>query len=181
VPVPVVTFLLRTNGDPARLAPALRSAVTEADGALIPDAVSSLEARIMTGLARPRLYALLIGGFAVLALSVAVVGLFGVVSYSVAQRGRELAVRSALGATRRDIMRLVFRQGAVVTVAGVAAGLLLAAALTRSVGALLFGVTPYDPATFITVPLLLLVVSAVACAIPARRAARLDPLSALRR
>jgi predicted permease len=181
MPVPVVTFLLRTNGDPARLAPALRSAVTEADGALIPDAVSSLEARIMTGLARPRLYALLIGGFAVLALSVAVVGLFGVVSYSVAQRGRELAVRSALGATRRDIMRLVFRQGAVVTVAGVAAGLLLAAALTRSVGALLFGVTPYDPATFITVPLLLLVVSAVACAIPARRAARLDPLSALRR
>ena len=107
------------TGDPANLAPALRTAVAEIDGGLVPDAVSSLEARILTGLARPRLYAMLVGGFALLALLVASVGLFGVLSYSIAQRRRELAVRSALGATRADIMRLVFRQGSLVAGVGV--------------------------------------------------------------
>jgi predicted permease len=177
---PVVTVLLRTTGDPAALLPALRTAVAEADGGLVPDAVSSLEARILTGLARPRLYALLVGGFALLALLVASVGLFGVLSYSVAQRSRELAVRSALGATRADIMRLVFRQGTVVAAVGVIAGLAIAATLTRSMAALLYGVTAYDLTTFVAVPIVLLAVSALACALPARRAARQDPLTALR-
>ena len=178
--VPVVTVLLRTTGDPATLTPALRTAVTEADGGLVPDAVSSLEARILTGLARPRLYALLVGGFAVLALLVASVGLFGVLSYSIAQRSRELAVRSALGATRGDIMRLVFRQGSLVAAVGVIAGLAIAATLTRSMAALLYGVTAYDPTTFVVVPIVLFAVSALACALPARRAARENPLTALR-
>jgi predicted permease len=178
--VPVVTVLLRTAGDPATLTPALRAAVAEADSGLVPDAVASLEARILTGLARPRLYALLVGGFALLALLVASVGLFGVLSYSVAQRSRELAVRSALGATRGDIMRLVFRQGTVVAAVGVITGLAVAATLTRSVAALLYGVTAYDLTTFLAVPIVLFAVSAVACALPARRAAREDPLAALR-
>jgi putative ABC transport system permease protein len=178
--VPVVTLVLRTTGDPADLAPALRTAVAGIDGGLVPDAVSSLEARILTGLARPRLYALLVGGFALLALLVASVGLFGVLSYSIAQRRRELAVRSALGATRGDIMRLVFRQGSLVAAVGVVAGLAIAAALTRSMAALLYGVTAYDLTTFVGVPLLLFAVSALACALPARRAARQDPLRALR-
>ena len=171
---------MRTAGDPANLAPALRTAVAEIDNGLVPDAVSSLEARILTGLARPRLYALLVGGFALLALLVASVGLFGVLSYSIAQRRRELAVRSALGATRGDIMRLVFRQGSLVAAAGVVAGLAIAAALTRSMAALLYGVTAYDLTTFVGVPVLLFAVSALACALPARRAARQDPLRALR-
>ena len=162
------------------LAPALRTAVAEVGGGLVPDAVSSLEARILTGLARPRLYALLVGGFALLALLVASVGLFGVLSYSIAQRRRELAVRSALGATRADIMRLVFRQGGLVAAVGVIAGLAIAAALTRSMAALLYGVTAYDPTTFVAVPLLLFAICATACALPARRAARQDPLRALR-
>ena len=180
VTVPVVTLVLRTAGDPANLAPALRTAVAEFDSGLVPDAVSSLDARILTGLARPRLYALLVGGFALLALLVASVGLFGVLSYSIAQRRRELAVRSALGATRGDIMRLVFRQGSLVAAAGVIAGLAIAAALTRSIAALLYGVTTYDLTTFAGVPVLLFAVSALACALPARRAARQDPLRALR-
>ena len=171
---------MRTAGDPANLAPALRTAVAEIDNGLVPDAVSSLEARILTGLARPRLYALLVGGFALLALLVASVGLFGVLSYSIAQRRRELAVRSALGATRGDIMRLVFRQGSLVAAAGVVAGLAIAAALTRSMAALLYGVTAYSLTTFVGVPVLLFAVSALACALPARRAARQDPLRALR-
>ena len=178
--VPVVTVLLRTKADPVALTPALRTAVAEADSALVPDAVSTLEARILTGLARPRLYAVLVGGFAVLALLVASVGLFGVLSYSVAQRRRELAVRSALGATRGDIMRLVFRQGSLVAVVGVMAGLAMAATLTRSMAALLYGVTAYDVTTFVAVPLVLFAVSALACALPARRAARQDPLTVLR-
>ena len=178
--VPVVTLLLRTAGDPANLAPALRTAVAEIDNGLVPDAVSSLEARILTGLARPGCTPLLVGGFALLALLVASVGLFGVLSYSIAQRRRELAVRSALGATRGDIMRLVFRQGSLVAAAGVIAGLAIAAALTRSMAALLYGVTAYDLTTFVAVPLLLFAISALACALPARRAARQDPLRALR-
>jgi putative ABC transport system permease protein len=180
LPVPVVTMVLRTNGDPASLAPALRMAVAEIDSGLVPDAVSSLEARILTGLARPRLYAVLVGGFAFLALIVASVGLFGVLSYSVAQRRRELAVRSALGATRADIMRLVFRQGSLVAGVGVVAGLAVAATLTRSLATLLYGVTAYDLTTFVAVPLLLFAVSALACLLPARRAAQQDPLRALR-
>jgi predicted permease len=177
--VPVITLVLRTSGDPARLAPELRAVVAGLDSSVVPDAVSPLEARILTGLARPRLYALLTGGFALLALLVAAVGLFGVLSYSVAQRRRELAVRSALGATGGDIMRLVFREGSLVAGAGILAGLGLAFALTRSMSALLFGVTSYDLTTFVAVPLLLLAVSAVACVVPARRAAQQDPLRVL--
>jgi predicted permease len=181
LPVPVVTLVLRTSGDPARLAPALRAAVAGVDSSVAPDAVSPLEARILTGLARPRLYALLTGGLALLAVIVAAVGLFGVLSYAVAQRRRELAVRSALGATHGDIMRLVFRQGSLVAGVGVAAGVGLALALTRSLSALLFGISAYDLTTFVAVPLLLFAVSAAACLLPARRAARQDPLWALRR
>ena len=180
LPVPVVTLVLRTSGDPARLAPALRAAVAGVDNSVVADAVSPLEARILTGLARPRLYALLTGGFALLALIVAAVGLFGVLSYAVAQRRRELAVRTALGATHGDIMRLVVRQGSLVAGLGVVAGLGLALALTRSLSALLFGISAYDLPTFVAVPLLLLAVSAVACVVPALRAAREDPLRALR-
>ena len=91
-----------------------------------------------------------------------------------------MAVRQALGATRGDIMRLVFRQGSLVATAGVIAGLAIAATLTRSMAALLYGVTVYDPTTFVAVPLVLFAVSALACALPARRAARQDPLTALR-
>ena len=111
---------------------------------------------------------------------VASVGLFGVLSYSIAQRRRELAVRSALGATRADIMRLVFRQGGLVAAAGVIAGLAIAAALTRSMATLLYGVTAYDPTTFVAVPLLLRDLCHSIAALPARRAARQDPLRALR-
>jgi putative ABC transport system permease protein len=180
VAVPVVTLLLRASGDTLSLAPAVRAVVRDADGALVPDAIATLEARLMTSLARPRLYAVLLGGFAVFALAIAGVGLFGVLAYGVAQRSRELAVRAALGAQRLDLVRLVLRQAIVVTAAGLAVGLLSSVVLARSTSALLYGITPYDPVTFVAVPVMLAVVALLACVSPALRAARLDPLKVLR-
>jgi ABC-type antimicrobial peptide transport system permease subunit len=116
----------------------------------------------------------------VFALAIAAVGLFGVLSYSVAQRSREIAVRSALGARPSAIVRLVVVQGLAVALAGTVAGLVLSLALGRWISTFLYGVTPHDPLTFIAVPLALLTVAAVACFVPARRAATLDPLQVLR-
>jgi putative ABC transport system permease protein len=178
--VPVVTLVVRTHGDPVALAPALRAVVREADAGLVPDAVMTMEDRMLTTLARPRLYAVLLGTFAALALAVAAVGLFGVLSYSVAQRSRELAVRTALGARRIDIAALVLRQGLAVTGAGLAAGLLGSLALMRSIETLLYGITVRDGVTYVAVPIVLLFVAAAACLVPARDAARIDPLRALR-
>jgi predicted permease len=178
--VPVVTLLVRAQGDPAALAGALRGAVRDADGTLVSEAVMTLEDRVLLGLARPRLYMVLLGGFAAFAIVIAGVGLFAVVSYSVAQRSRELAVRAALGAQTSDIVGLVVRQGLTIAVGGIAIGLIAAVVLTRSMSTFLYGVTPHDALTFVSVPLVLLVVTAIACLVPARRAARLDPLRVLR-
>ena len=180
LPVPVVTLLVRSEGDPRTLAPALRTAVREADAGLVPEVVMPMQDRMLTSLARPRLYAILLGALAVFALVVATVGLFGVLSFTVAQRSRELAVRAALGARPSDIVRLVLRQGLIVTSVGLAAGLLGSAALARSMGTLLYGVTPHDAVTYVIVPALVICMAAAACFAPALRAARLDPLRVLR-
>jgi ABC-type antimicrobial peptide transport system permease subunit len=180
VAVPVVTLLLRTAGDPRALAPALRAAIRQADEGLVPDAVALLEDRLLTTIARPRLYAVLLGGFAVFALLVAAVGLFAVLSYAVAQRSRELAVRTALGARPVDIIRLVLGRTLAVTCVGLVVGLLGSLALMRSIGTLLYGITPHDGITYAGVSAILIVVAMVASFAPARRAARLDPVKALR-
>jgi putative ABC transport system permease protein len=154
--------------------------VREADAGLVPDAVTTMEARLLTTLARPRLYAILLGGYATLGLLIAAVGLFGVLSYTVALRTRELAVRAALGAQQSDIIRLVLRQTLGMMTAGLAAGLLASLLLSRSTAALLYGITPYDTFTFVAVPVVLGLAAIAACVGPALRAARLDPLRALR-
>jgi putative ABC transport system permease protein len=180
LPVSAVTLLVRSAREPGALGPGLRTAIREADGGLVAGAVMTMEDRMLTSLARPRLYAIVLGGFAAVALVVATVGLFGVLSYTVALRSRELAVRTALGARPRDIARLVLRQGLTVTGAGLAAGLLGSLALTRSLGALLYGVTPYDGLTYLLVPIIVVCMAVAACVGPAHRAARLDPLRAFR-
>lgn len=180
IAVPVVTFVVRTAGHVAAPTAALRMAVREADQSLVPEAVMMLEDRISLSLARPRLYAGLLGGFAAVALMIAAVGLFGVLSYTVSQRSRELAVRAALGAQQIDIVRLVLRHGLLVTGSGIAVGLLSSLALMRSISALLYGIVPFDGITYFVVPIILLAVAAAACFGPARRAARIDPLVALR-
>ena len=147
---------------------------------LVADVVVPLEQRLLTTLARPRLYAMLLGGFATFALVVAVVGLFGLLSYSVSLRSREIAIRTALGARRVDILRLVLRQGLGVTLGGVAAGTLASAWLSEAVSSQLYGVTTHDTPTFVLVPVLLVAVGMLACLLPARRAATLDPQRILR-
>ena len=178
---PVGTLLVRIDGDRGLVSSEVRAALREADATLIATPVMTLEDRLlMTSLARPRLYAVLLGAFAVIAVVITAVGLFGVLSYVVAQRTRELGVRAALGARRIDLVGLVVRQGLGVAIAGIAAGLIAATWLARFVSALLYGVTQHDPATYLAVPLVLLAVALIACLAPAWRAARLDPLRALR-
>jgi putative ABC transport system permease protein len=174
------TLIVRTTGDPSSLAPTLRAIVRAQDPSVVVDSVMTMEDRVLTGLARPRLYAVLLAAFAGLALVIAAVGLFGVMSYTVAQRSRELAVRTALGARRSDIVRLVLREGLALTIAGIAAGLLLSAWLTRTIAALLYGVSEHDLLTYAAVPVVLLLAAAIACIVPARRASRLDPLQVLK-
>jgi len=121
-----------------------------------------------------------LGIFATLALVLAVVGIYGVVSYAVAQRTHEIGVRMALGAQRTDVLGMVIRQGMVTTVGGVIVGVLGAVAATRLLSSLLYGVEATDPMTFATVSLVLVGIAVLASYIPARRAARVDPLIALR-
>jgi len=174
------TVVIRMSGDPHRFVPELRHLVSEQDPAVVLDSVFTMDERLLQNLARPRLYAIMLGGFAAFALAIAGVGLFGVLSYAVAQRSREIAVRSALGARPSQIVRMVIRQGLTIAVGGIAVGLIAAIALSRSMATFLYGVTPHDTITFVAVPLVLLAVAAIACFIPARRAARLDPLRVLR-
>ena len=151
-----------------------------ADERLAADVAVPLEQRLLTTLARPRLYAMLLGAFAAFALVIAAVGLFGLLSYSVSLRSRELAMRAALGARRVDIVRLVLRQGLSVMIAGIGAGLLASAWLTRVLSTQLYGVTPARHRDVYLVPLLLFAAGALACLMPARRASNLDPQRVLR-
>jgi putative ABC transport system permease protein len=180
LPVQTVTLLALTSGDPGAAAAAVRRVVRDADERLVADVVMPLEQRLLTTLAQPRVYAVLLAGFAVFALIIAGVGLFGLLSYSVSQRSRELAIRAALGAARVDLLRLVLRQGLSVTLAGIVAGLLASAWLTRLLSTQLHGVSPHDAVTFVLVPLLILVFGVLACLVPARRAAGIDAFRVLR-
>ncbi len=177
---PVLTLILRAAGSPAEPVSAIRAAIHEADNNLAPDSIFTMEERLLRGLARPRLYAILLGGFAAFALIVAGVGLFGVLSYVVAQRSRELAVRTALGARQIDIFYEVLRQGMIVAAIGLAAGLLGSIALARSLAAMLYGVTGHDVMTYVVVPVVLFSVAMIACLAPALRAARIDPIRLLK-
>jgi putative ABC transport system permease protein len=175
-----VTLLLRTAGDPARLMPALRAELQKLDKTLPLYDVKTLDEHLGRALGQERTNAWLIGSFGVLAALLAAVGIYGVMSYTVTQRTRELGIRLALGASRGDVLRLVVGRGAVLTSIGLAIGLGSALALTRLVSTLLYGVSATDPLTFVAVAIALAGVALGACLIPARRAARVDPVVALR-
>ena len=175
-----LAFVLRTSSDPMALAPALRAIVREEDPTLIIESVMTMEDRLLESLARPRIYAMLVGGFALFAAAIALAGLVGVLSHLAGQRRREIGVRSALGATPLDIVRLVTREAVVMTSAGVAAGLGMGYAATRWLSSMLYGVMPNDAVTFASVAAVLIMAAAIACAVPAQRATRVSPLVAMR-
>jgi putative ABC transport system permease protein len=181
LPVQTVTLMVRTDGPADPIAPALSAAVREADGRLVADVVMPLERRLLTTtLARPRLYAAVLGVLAGVASIIAGVGLFGLVSYAVSLRSRELAIRLAVGASRAGVVRLVVFQAVTVALWGITLGLAAAAMSARLLSTQLYGIAPYDLPTFVGVPLVLLAVATMASLSPALRAARLDPLRALR-
>jgi putative ABC transport system permease protein len=173
-------LVVRTVGDPRALTPVVRSIARQAAKAAAVDSIMTLEDRTAETLTRPRLYAVLLGTFAAFALAIAGVGLFGVLSYSVAQRSREIGVRSALGARVRDIIGLVVGQSMAIAITGLAIGLVASAWLMGLLQKFLFGVTPHDFVSFGAVAGVLLLVAAVASVVPARRAARVDPVQVLR-
>jgi len=177
---PLTTLVVRTAGDPLGALPGVKRALRELNPALPPANIATMEEMVADSSAYRRLTMYVIAGFAALALALAAVGLYGVISYSVAQRGHELGIRMALGAQPADVLRLVVGQGLALTAAGTALGLGAAYALTRFLASMLFGVKPRDPLTFAAVALVLAVVATAAAYIPARRATRVDPLTALR-
>jgi putative ABC transport system permease protein len=176
----IATMVVQPASGPAdAIAPAVRAAVArvQPDRPLVFRTLTTIQTEATS---RPRFRAVLVGAFAVLALTLALVGVFGVLAYSVQQRTREFGVRIALGASAASVLRLVMSSASGVIGMGVAIGLVAAALLSRSISTFLFGVQPLDPVTFVLVPVVLIATAAIAVAAPAWRASRVDPVVAFR-
>ena len=177
---PFMTLVVRTDGDPTAIAPAIQREIRALDANQPVSDVRTMNQVMSEWVARSRFNTLLLGLFAGLATLLSAVGIFGVMNYSVALRTRELGLRLAVGAQPRQVLLLVLKQGLLLTIVGVVLGLAAAFALTRLLSGLLFGVGAVDITTFTTISVLLVLVSLLACYLPARRAMRIDPLKALR-
>jgi putative ABC transport system permease protein len=174
-----MTLVIRTAGDPAAMAPAVRREVLSIDKDQPIYNVRTMEDVVAQSMGTRRASTLLFTVFAGAALILAAVGIYGVMAYSVTQRTQEIGIRMALGAQAGDVLRLVVRQGMVLTLIGIAVGMAGSLGLAKVIASLLFDVPATDPATFLGIPLLLIFVALIACYLPARRAARLDPTVAL--
>jgi putative ABC transport system permease protein len=177
---PWFDLMVRSSADPAALLPALRREVLAVDPNLPLYSAKRMTEVVSESVAEQRFNMLLLSLFATIALTLAAVGIYGVMSFSVNQRTHEIGIRVALGAERGRVLRLVVGQGLALAVAGVAIGLAAAFALTRLMRSLLFEVSSTDALTFVAVPLLLIATAYLACYLPARRAARVDPMVAMR-
>jgi putative ABC transport system permease protein len=173
-------LVIRTSGDPARIVAAVRQEIRAVDPDQPVSNITTMANVIDKETAPRRIGTVLSSAFAGLALVLAALGIYGVLSYYVVQQTRQIGVRLALGGRPRDILSLVLRKGVVLTLIGVVIGLGASFALTRLMQNLLFGVGALDPLTFAVVAVVIAAVALAACAIPARRAARVDPLVALR-
>jgi putative ABC transport system permease protein len=179
-PQTTMTVVLRTTREPASLVARLRAAVREGDPSIPLDQVRTLDDWLVETVASPRLTTIIAEAFAAIAVLLAALGIYGVVAYSVGQRTPEFGLRMAVGATKRDLVKLVLRGGLRSAVIGTCLGLAGAFALSRVIASLLYEVRPDDPLTFVTAAALLVAIALLACYVPARRAARVDPLVALR-
>jgi putative ABC transport system permease protein len=175
-----MTLLVKSSRDPAALTSAIRAVVASIDKDQPIFHIASMREVVNASIFTRRVTLILLGLFSALALVLASIGIYGVVSYSIAQRSREIGIRIALGAQRRDVFRLALAQGARISAAGIAVGVLAALALTRFLAGLLYSVSAFDPVTFAAVALLLIAIALAACLIPARRTLRVDPLIVLR-
>ena len=177
---PLMDVIVRTEGAPESALPAVRQKVHALDPELPVATVRPLAEWVSNNAAQPRLNAMLLVVFAGVALLIAAVGTYGVLAYSVSQRTREIGLRLALGAPRVRVLRLIVREGMTMGIVGIGAGLVCAVAVSQVLGSLVFGVPVRDPATFTVVSLVLAVVALAACAVPALRASRVDPMISLR-
>jgi putative ABC transport system permease protein len=171
---------LRTGRDPLALVPALKQALARVDPNLALSRVTTMQQRLANTLARPRVNALVLAAFAATALILAALGIYGVIAYSVVQRTREMGIRVALGARAEDVLGMVMRQGLTPVLIGLGIGLGAAAVGSRVLRSLLYGVAATDLATYAAVAAFLAAVAVAASYVPARRAARSDPMTALR-
>jgi len=174
------TLVLRAKGDPLALIPSIKEAVSQLDPDQPVVQIRTMDEVVADSASQPRFFASVLSILAALALLLATVGIYGVISYSVSQRTHEIGIRMALGAERRDVLKLILRRGLALAILGVLIGAAGAAGLTRFLSSLLFGVKSTDPIIFGGVAILLVVVAFAACYIPARRAMRVDPVTALR-
>ena len=179
-PAADMTLTVRTAGDPMMLAGSVRAALAELDPELPLARVATLDGLVGASVAERRFHMLLLAVFSAFALILAAIGIYGVVTYLVSQRTREFGVRLALGAQRRDVLRMVLGEGARITAAGAVLGLVGALAMTRVLAALLYEISPTDAPTFAAVTAVLVTVALAACYLPARRATRIDPVVSLR-
>jgi putative ABC transport system permease protein len=174
-----LSFAVRVRGAPLT-ASDLRSIVAEVDAGLAIDGLATMGEVVSAITARPRFYATALTLFAAIAALIAAVGVYGVLAYAVSQRTHEFGVRLALGAAPRKLLALALRQGLVVVAVGIPAGVVAAAGLSRYLGSMLFGVMPLDATTYIAVAVAFAALAITACYLPARRAARVDPVAMLR-
>jgi predicted permease len=175
-----ITLVVRTKGDPAALAPAVENEIWQIDRSVTISEVQTMDAVVERANAEARFNMALLAVFAMVATVLSAVGIYGVMSYSATRRRREIGIRLALGARPTEILQLITREGMALALCGTAAGIAGALALTRLMAKLLYGVPPVDPLTFIAVSLLLTTVALAACLVPAFRAARISPVTALR-
>ena len=177
---PELTVVLRSQSDPTTLSPMVKSALRSIDPDLPIYSVRTMSERVEESLARRKFSMLLLGLFAGFALALATIGIYSVMAYLVSQGTREIGIRMALGATQREILKLVVMQGMTLAISGGAIGLAAALVFARLMRSLLFGINATDPVTFGAISLLLTMVALFATYIPARRAARVDPMLCLR-
>jgi putative ABC transport system permease protein len=175
-----LSFAVRTRSHPAAAAPAVIKSVRAVDPSVGIDAMIPMDRLVASSIARPRFYAVLLGVFAGVAGLLAAIGIYGVLAYAVVERTQEIGIRMALGAQRSNVLALVLRQGALLTIIGIVLGLAGAAGATRLLQSMLFGVVPLDPMAFLLVSVMFGAVATLASYVPARRATKVDPMIALR-